>query len=212
MVLCSLFLLTIIFVTGLLLWKNRHILAKARILLIIWICFLIFVISPQLFSAISFIEWERKSCEPEYIGRIEEDDIQLDEYFVNGKGGFILTDSPPEGTCGWGDMPIELLPKETVSFLDEEFHLDCEHYSYLFTCGIQYPKIEYSAWSEGNSWYLGLKGYWRSYENATLCSCGAELQNDTTIYVFRLPKKYIALRNDLTLSGSISYFFVSIDW
>ena len=175
-----------------------------------WVVLLL-VLLPQIFAFSTFLEWSDQIIAPEYVGELQADQASFANYIVEGKNGFTLTGTPPDGTCGWGDIPLEKLPAELSAKLITDYQIDCDNYTYLFTRGIRNPQLEYSVWSNGH-WYLGPKGFWRSNDDAKLVSADDPSQEDTAIYIFRFPRKYIALRNDPIDTGSVSYFFIKLSW
>ena len=198
-------LIGILLGTAWLAWRRRR-----KWMVAAWIVLLL-VFLPQIFAFSTFLEWEDHGIEPEYVGELRADPGICAAYFVEGKNGFTLTDTPPDGTCGWGDVPLEQLDPEFADLLITEYGIDCGQYTYLFTRGIRRPRLEYSVWSNG-TWYLGTKGFWRSNDEAELVSVGDPDQEDDAIYIFRFPRQYIALRQELIETGSIHLFFINISW
>ena len=183
---------------------------RRKWMIVSWIA-LFLILLPQIFAFTTFLEWRDQIIEPEYVGELVIDQELFANFFVEGKNGFTLTDTPPDGTCGWGDIPLEKLPRDLGAKLMTEYQIDCEQYTYLFTRGIRNPKLEYSVWSNG-TWYLGPKGFWRSIDDAKLISVDDSGQEDNTIYIFRFPRRYIALRNEPIDTGGVTFFFFKLSW
>lgn len=183
---------------------------RRKWMFVAWIALLL-VLLPQIFAFSTLLEWSNQIIEPEFVGKLEINQESFTNYFVEGKNGFTLTDTPPDGTCGWGDIPLEKLPSDLGAKLMADYQLDCEQYTYLFTRGIRNPQLEYSVWSNG-TWYLGVKGFWRSIDDAKIIYVDDQEQDDTAIYLFRFPRKYIALRNEPIDTGGVSFFLIKLTW
>lgn len=205
MLAAMLVLIGILLWTAWLVWKKR-----GKWMIAAW--FALFLLAlPQIFAFSTFLEWEDQSVAPEYLGRLDLEPSAFAEYFPEGENGFTLTGTPPSGTCGWGDVPLEKLPSELAEQLKRSYQIDCEQYSYLITRGVRNPRLEYSVWSNG-AWYLGPKGFWRSFDGAKLLPSGDFPREDDPLYIFRFPRKYLALRSEPIESGSLTYFFVQVSW
>ena len=182
-----------------------------RRVLKIFLCMLCVCLAPQVFALMTFVEFMDHGVQLEYVGKMDGEKNYFDDYFVEGERGFTLTNTPPGGTCGWGDIPLEKLPQELGGILKADYQIDCEQYTYLFTRGIRNPKLEYSVWSNG-AWYLGPKGFWRSNDDAKLISVDDSGQEDNSIYIFRFPRKYIALRSEPIVTGEVTFFLIKLSW
>lgn len=205
MLAAMLILIGILLGTAWLVWKKRR-----KWMVAAWIVLLLLYL-PQIFAFSTFLEWEDQSIVPEYLGQLDVEPNAFTDCFVKGKNGFTLTGTPPDGTCGWGDMPLERLPSGLAEQLKRSYQIDCEQYSYLITRGIRNPRLEYSVWSNG-AWYLGPKGFWRSFDEAKLLPLGNTSKEDSNLYIFRFPRKYIALRSEPYETGSMTYFYITLSW
>ena len=184
---------------------------KKRFLRFLSILFCVLLL-PQVFAMASFVEFRDKSITPELLGVWEGETVVLENMLVPGKDGFILTDLPPAGTCTRGDYALEELDSATQNMVLRQFPLDCETYSYLFVRGMNKVIIQYTTWCNGLSWYLGAKGFYRSFEGAGLQPCADSSGNPEAIYVFRFRKQYIQLSELPFPSGKIDYLFFHSVW
>ena len=120
-------LIAMIFLIIILLGAAWLVLRKRQKWMIVSWCALSLVLLPQIFAFSTFLEWEDQIIEPEYVGELKTNIESFANYFVEGKNGFTLTDTPPDGTCGWGDIPLEKLHPDLVATLMTDFKIDCKH-------------------------------------------------------------------------------------
>lgn len=186
--------------------KVRKILTK------ILLCILCVILVPQVFATATFVEFNDRTIVPEQIGILTKDIPVINDMIIEGGDGFTLTDLPPSGTCTRGDYAIEQIDNELRKRLEEEIDLDCNSYTYLFVRGYNNVNLCYTIWCNGISWYLGMKGYYCSFEEARICPASNSSYNPDVIYVFRFPKKYIQTYRSEIQSGHIKYLLISIAW
>ena len=167
---------------------------------------------PQVFAMATFVEFKDRTIVPEQISAITDNTEVLEAMLVEGKGGFTLTDQPPKGTCTAGDYAIEQLDDSLLAQLRQNVEIDCSKYTYLFVQGEDQVSLNYTVWCNGLSWYLGSKGFYRSFEEAELRSPPTNPGNSDTIYVYRFPKEYIQLSSLGYASGYVKYFFITFLW
>ena len=153
------------------------------------------------FASLLKIEWKVQTVTPELIGSYSEGTEVLDPLFVRGVGAFTLTDSPPFGTCTSGDLSKSKFEERVQGTVFATIPFDFERYTYVFVRGSDQIQISYSFWNEYSSWYLGLKGFYRSTFSASLTS--VREGSASTVYAFRFPKQYIAFSD--YPAGGVTY-------
>lgn len=199
-------LLALIIVIIIRVFKSRKTITKFLL------CMLCVLLVPQVFAIATFVEFKDRTIVPEQIGILTNDVQILNDMIIEESAGFTLTDLPPSGTCARGDYAIEQIDNQLRNRLEKEFDFDFHSYTYLFVRGINNVNLSYSIWCNGLSWYLGLKGYYCSFEEARINPASNSSYNPNHIYVFRFPKKYIQTNKSELQSGYIKYLLTSIAW
>ena len=103
---------------------------KKLVLFLVAVCML-----SDTAAAVLRIDWKTRENSAELIGSFSDEDHILDPLFVPEVDAFILTDSPPSGTCASGDRNEAQFRELVQDGLLAEVSFDFEHYSYAFVRG-----------------------------------------------------------------------------